>query len=554
MQTGTDPLILTYQVYGKDHKPLTLSTEGEVCIVLEPNSTIKCEKIILKVPQGDDADCIFETSTATLTPPDKRYWSTGKSQVIHDDELDIDYMQWTLVNLDPNHLVTHGANCSVSGMVNNNAGTAQVVVKEKTKNTGDSSYKLRQGNFPIIKSNVPVFFLQNLIAIDPLNSGYPCGAIQQGYAVEIRWNSNGTSYELYQSGSTTPIYSGTNTSYTLNNGITDTTTFFCIATNANGDKLFESFTLTVINPALTPLMVNTANSETVQGEMTTNIANCNSVNLSSNTIVADGDPHTINISTTYAPLNLTGNFTIGSDATFGNTSVSNLIVEQDFNGTFPEINVLSPLSLTAPTITTLTSSDIGTDDLTIQNDLTFTGQQVSMFGTFTQIISNTHIPITSSKANTDGYAVVTVDLPLQQANTLAYGGISLNNSNWFYTYGNQASFGLSTFTYGFLCIPVAAGTTWYYKGDNLTSVAQPAQISIYWFPVGKDSTSQKEDIAPLSAIDSNIAKNDPRMLFEQYMVAKKQRRNELISSIEMILDTQFNEATKAEMLQQLMSL
>ncbi|MGN7824400.1 hypothetical protein ACTJJB_30025 [Chitinophaga sp. 22536] len=554
MQTGTDPLILTYQVYGKDHKPLTLSTEGEVCIVLEPNSTIKCEKIILKVPQGDDADCIFETSTATLTPPDKRYWSTGKSQVIHDDELDIDYMQWTLVNLDPNHLVPHGANCSVSGMVNSNAGTAQVVIKEKTKNTGDNDYKLRQGDFPIIKSNVPAFFLQNLIAIDPLNSGYPCGAIQQGYAVEIRWSSNGTSYELYQSGSTTPIYSGTNTSYTLNNGITDTTTFFCIATNANGDKLFESFTLTVINPALAPLMVNTANSETVQGEMTTNIANCNTVNLSSGAIATNGDPNTINITTSYGPLNLAGNFSVGGDATFGNTTVSDLIVEQDFNGTYPEITVLSPLSLAQPTITTLNSSDIETDDLTIQDGINFTGQQVSMFGTFTQIASGTNIPITSRKANTDGYAVLTIDLPYQQANTLAYGGISLNNSDWFYTNGSVAYFGAGTFTYGFLSIPVAAGTTWYYKGENLTSVSKPPTISVYWFPVGNDSASELNDGVSLPVTDNQVTENDPRVFFEQYTTEKKQRRSDLINAMEMMLDVQFDVSVKEEMLQQLMTL
>lgn len=521
MQTDTIPLILTYQVYGKDQKPLIPNTEGEVCIVLEPNDTIKCEKITLKIPIGDGPDRIFEASTAVLNPPDKLYWSVGKSQDTTDDQTNIDYVQWELLNKDPNRKVKHGANCSVTGMVNSQAGTAQVIIKENTQNTGDPDYEPRQGAFPIDKSGTPAFYLQNLIAIDPLNAGNPCCAIQQGYAVELRWDSNGTSFELYQSGHTIPIYSDKNTSYTLKDGISDTTTFTCVASDDNGNKIFESFTLAVISPILVPPAVITNTNEVIAGQMTAQKATCNTLDLHDNSITLTGtNPNVDNVIDNSSRIDVSGTFTVKDN---GNTS--NLIE-------------------------TLQCASITADNLTIQDSIDLTHQQLPIFGAFEQLASGTNIPVTTETANTDGYVIITVDVSTDD-DTSAYGALSFDCNNWFSTYGANDSLDP---VYGFLWLPVPAETTWYYKGENLTSVSHPATINIFWIPIGKSTPSAQQDSAALPVPDSSNDTNDPRRLFEQYTAAKKQRQGNIIASIETLLDIKFDVATKEEMHRQLTAL
>ncbi|NSL86038.1 hypothetical protein ECE50_004295 [Chitinophaga sp. Mgbs1] len=553
MQTDNyPPLLLTFDV-SSDPSPLTDDISGKVIMKLQPDTTVSCLTITIMVPQGDDTDDIYKINPEATLSVSNTDWSVGNAVNIHNDATGIDYRQWPLSNT-VGGMVSRETDFTVTGIVNDVGGSPDILIQDYSASTSDYQYALRQNSYQVPKNSTPPFYLRSLFAIDPQSSQYPCGAIHQGYAVEIAWDGYGGSYQLYQSGIADPVYSGTGTNYTLPNGITDTTTFCCVATNTNGDKLFASFTLIVIDPALTPQSVTTHKDEHVHGTLNSNSATCNSLNLASNAITMTGtDPGTDNLTNDSSSLNLSGNFSVDT-ATFSNVTTSGLVVQQDFNGTYPEINIPAKLSLQQPDITTLNTTDISVDDLTIQGSLTFTGQQAPMFGDFVPVASGTSIQQASRKANTDGYVIITVDLHAQNNDSIAYGGISYDGDKWFYAYGGIALGLPIAQVYGFLWLPVPAGTTWYYKGDNTLNTPQPATINILWFPTGNDSGSGYEAAASIPVPAGKANGHDPVQVIEQYRAARKERRTELVNSIETLLDTTFDTAVKEDMIRQLMSL
>lgn len=516
------PLILKYDI-STTPSPLLPGPNEKVTITLHESSYI-CDTIEISVPVGDDPADIF------ITPPptpvlciSNNHWTTGDPKPIHDTETGLQYQQWTIGNVANNYQVFQTDFTITGGTVNAAGGTAQIVIDEDSGTTL-ADLENREGFLSVTKSSKPLFYLRNLIAIDYLSPGFPCGAFQLGYRIEISWEGNGTSYDLYQSGIPDPIYSGTATNYTLNNGISDTTTFCCVASNDNEDKLFESLTLTVINPVLTAQTVTTTEGEEIGQDMETNQAKCNILSLSTNpTVMADPAPNVNNLINNSSTFNLSGDFTVDNDAT-----ISGL----------------------------LTCTDITTNNLTIQESINFSNQGDALFDPFVLVGSGIDVPYGIRLANTDGYAIVTVSGPSAiSGESVAYGALGIAGIlDWIYTYGGNSNGSFSEVD-GFLMLPVPAGAYWMYHGENLTS-SPLTTINVYWFPTGNDSGSEnagvKATLPPVT--DTGDDKNNPHLLFKRYLAAKRERRSELINSIETILDGTFDAVVREEMIQQLMKL
>ncbi|SKA44449.1 hypothetical protein SAMN04488128_106405 [Chitinophaga eiseniae] len=523
MQTDTKPkLILKYDV---STTPPTLvpGQSGQVAITVE-DSPDYCDTIILQIPCGDDPADIFATP-----PPEpalnisNNYWNTGDPKPIH-TETGPHYYQWTLNNKVQHYKVIQ-TTFTFTGNVNSKGGQAQIIIDEDS-GTNPADLEEREGYRYVTKSDKPLFFLRNLLAIDYLASGFPCSAFKLGYRIEIAWESNGHSYELYQSGISAPIYRGKDTNYTLENGITDTTTFCCVAINANGDKLFECLTLTVTNPAITAQTVTSANQEEIDGDMTTHQATCNTLSLSLNpTVMAAPSPHVNNLVDNSSIFNLSGNFEVDGDVTFTGA---------------------------------LTCNSINTDNLTIQDSLTFNGQQESLFGQPVLVATGINVGYGIIPAVSDGYAVVTVSGPLLPlVESAAYAALGISGVlDWIYTYGGNSGLQYLSETDGYLMLPISKGSYWMYQGANIIATAPISIINVYWFPVGKAGSEQSVGFKtpPPSLEDIRDDKTNPRAHFERYLAAKRKRRSEVITSVETMLETTFDTAVKEEMVEQLMKL
>ncbi|QJB37998.1 hypothetical protein HF324_09095 [Chitinophaga oryzae] len=523
MQTDTKPeLLLDYNVTPLP-SPLVPGQSGKVKITVE-DSPYYCDQIQFSVPCGDDPADIF------ATPPPKpslcisnNHWTTGDPKPIHNTEGGPHYYQWTVSNAENNYAVIK-TDFTFTGNVNALGGQAQIIIDEDS-GTNPGDLEGREGYRSVTKSDKPLFYLRNLLAIDHLSPGFPCGAFKLGYPIEITWEGNGTSYDLYQSGISKAIYSGQDTNYTLEQGITDITTFCCVAHNANGDKLYECLTLTVTNPAITAQTVTSAGQEEVDGDMTTNQATCNTLSLSSNpTVMAAPPPNASNLIDNASAFRLNGDFKVGGDASF-----------------------------TGP----LTCDSINTDNLTIQQSLTLNTQQESLFGAPILVTSGIDIGFGIVPAVSDGYAVVTVSGPiLPITESAAYGALGIAGVlDWIYTYGGNSGLQYMSETDGYLMLPVPAGSSWMYQGANIIASAPISFISVYWIPVGKAGSEQSVGFKTPPPSGKNIPDDKhPRAHFERYLAAKRKRRSELIASMETMLETTFDAAQKEEMIEQLMKL
>lgn len=527
MQTDNKPPLLLPYVVTPKPDPLVPGLKEEVVISLQDNAYY-CDMIQISIPCGDDPADVF------ATPPPKpslnisnNHWSSGDPKPIHDTEGGPHYYQWTINNMEEN-LKAMAADFTFTGVVNKIGGKPQVIIDEDS-GTNPTELTEREGSFPVAKSSQPLFYLQNLVAIDYLSPEYPCGAFPLGYSIELSWEgSSGATYDLYQSGISDPLCSGTTaTNYTLGKGITDTTTFCCVASNGKGDKLFQCLTLTVTNPAIAAQNMTTANTEKILGDMTTSgQASCKTLTLSNNpTNIAAAGPGINTLISDSATFNLNDNFEVDGDATFTGT---------------------------------LTCTDINTDDLTIQDSLAFNGQQESIFGPPVLVTTGVDIGFGIVPAVSDGYAVITVSGPsIPIIESAAYGALGIVDMlEWVYTYGGNSGLPYLSETDGFLMLPVPSGASWEYQGANLIVAAAFCTISVYWFPVGKAGSEQSVgiEIPPERMKAMSDDKHYARVHFEQYLAAKRKRRGELITSMETMLETTFDEAIKEDMFQQLMKL
>ncbi|NJK31025.1 MAG: DUF3892 domain-containing protein [Deltaproteobacteria bacterium] len=354
-------LILDYQISTLPSQlqisTITATTQGRIDISVASTGAQKyCSQMRIAIPIGTDAASFSEaTPSAAISTAN---WSITSTEIHTGRELGLDsdsnYATFTFNARDPSvYALTYNLVFSFSAAVNQVAGAFDIIVLELS-GTDPNSLSPKQGSLSLTKLT-PFFFLQNFVATAPSTPLIPALEFTRGSAIRLAWESNGTWFQLFAKGSTTPIYAGSQTSFTITAGPTTDTTYFLQASmtsDPSGDAagfepiyLFDALTVTITNPDLTPNSVNVAETLQVAGQTT----------LSGPTSMSGKVAVT-------GPLAVSGDATLATTA-LGDTTATTLTVNGDFSA--PVNANLGPIVGSAGTLSNAFSTGSSTNAVMI---------------------------------------------------------------------------------------------------------------------------------------------------------------------------------------------
>ncbi|HEX8363062.1 MAG TPA: hypothetical protein VF613_23260 [Longimicrobium sp.] len=132
----------------------------------------------------------------------------------------------------------------------------------------------------------------------------------------------------------------------------------------------------------------------------------------------------------------------------------------------------------------------------------------AMVGSGYIVAQGTNLAVQGVRANTDGFAVVQVVAPSRgDKSSFAYGSI-YTSQNWFEVLGGTVgSFAKNwnktmNVNPSSMCIPVRAGTTWYYHAQNSSNNQIDSLIQFWWFPLGANVSGAEETFRLLTEQES----------------------------------------------------
>lgn len=260
------PCILSY---GFATAPAPLQASGpsqpspgmvNVWVSATGSQPIYCNRFMIAVPVGNQPK-EFSTVAPTLTP-NTQWWvvagmvmDSGAALGLPQDP-GLTYAIFTVTCPSPDHwkidyrLIFSLATTSMSTYVDEFPYT---VVEYSAYDSPDTLVE-RKTVFTLSKAD-PELYLANLVTVSASQSTTttPRTEFGNGEAIRLLWESNGTTFSLYQGGRSGPIWTGPDTSYTVTGGVATGTTFTVVTTmdGAPGSRAAAT-AVTVSNPTLTP--------------------------------------------------------------------------------------------------------------------------------------------------------------------------------------------------------------------------------------------------------------------------------------------------------------
>jgi len=271
MPQADPPCLLTYTFYPTWPQPVQISTpngaaDAAINVSVSNPRKAHCNRIELYIPVGSAPDAL--TPDAPTVAPSTSRWSVGKS-LMRGNELGLGEGQFTRYTCDCNSPADYGVgyplafSVSVSP-VSSTAGDYTVWVSESSGQEDDPAKFVRRSSSFTLQKAQPQFYLHNFIASSPStdkDQRVPVGDFKKGDKIQLSWEGNGSTYTLYTAGGAKPLYSGPDTSFTLEGGLEDTRTFILQAevTGADGGggtgfetvSLYQSLTVKIVNPVIT---------------------------------------------------------------------------------------------------------------------------------------------------------------------------------------------------------------------------------------------------------------------------------------------------------------
>lgn len=351
MITSIPPALLDY-FFSTNPNPIQISTPqssttGQVNISVSSTTDVYCNEIVLAIPAGTDTTSLYET-TATGSV-NTSGWALATTEKVDGASLGlmpgITYVKLTYQCLSSTqYLINYNLVFGVVGVINQTQGVCTVYILETSGTTNDpATFTQKQASVTLNKEN-PQFYLQNLVAVVPTAPTVPVAEFTNGSPILFEWESNGTYFQIFAKGQTTPIYSGTAPTFTLQSGISCDTTFFLAASvsgnqsviPANGFEpifLYDSITVTVSNPDITPNSVQVAGTLEVTGVTTLGSVTASSAQvtglLNAQTVAATGAATVGSLSTTgeisAAELALTGTLSATGQTTLAGLALTGLL-------------------------------------------------------------------------------------------------------------------------------------------------------------------------------------------------------------------------------------
>ncbi|HEX6938869.1 MAG TPA: hypothetical protein VF158_05615 [Longimicrobiales bacterium] len=493
----TDAL-LTYR-FSTDPDPLQVSTvqtatNGRINLaVFAGNEAVYCDQIQIAVPVGPEA-----TDFSTDTPVDSvntEKWSLASTALVAGTELGIDdaspYATFTFKTRDASdNRIDYNLVFGLSATVNQVPGSFSYIVQERSGTQADpSTYTLKRATFALSKE-LPTFYLKNFVAAAPSAPTVPATEFANGADIRLSWESNGTYFRIYSKGDPKPIYSGTDTSFTLTGGVATDTTFVLVA-SVTGDPtrdggagyepiyLYEALTITVSNPDLTPKSTAVAGNASVGGTLDVTGAT------------------TLHATTVDGALGVSGTATLGAAQVNGAMGVTGKSTLQAtaVQGT---LDVTGATSLTAATITGL---------------LTAAGA-VGMMGAPRAVSPGSY------SAKTDGIVIGYVGFPPNDAGSkslawiwgstagMSIGATGGNTVYYMKSHDSKLSWSKCSNPASFT-MPVKRGATWSVSVQQGDGNEQNPPTAFYWIPIGSDAADTFERIGepelPEAAVGAAVA-------------------------------------------------
>jgi len=259
----TEPTsLLTYKLTSTPN-PLKIIEAGSFKINISPpkdSDGLSCKDIKFKLPYGDEPNAIFQDEPK-VTLSSGTNWKLVTSQVIKPN---LSTLEVTLNNRNPGHIMPNDLTIEISGDINSQTGTINLDVSDDATNDPNKG-GVKKTVLKVTKVTNE-FFVNNFVSASPNAPGNPKTAFNNKEKIQFSWEGNGTGYSLYQGGIAKPIYQGSETQFTLGDGLTRDTSFVLQATsNATGNTqtLYQSIGITIDNPDLTPKSSDISGAEVI---------------------------------------------------------------------------------------------------------------------------------------------------------------------------------------------------------------------------------------------------------------------------------------------------
>lgn len=237
--------------------PLQVSTStptpGTITITVQSQPTVLCNFVAVVIPIGTSADSIYQTSPPPTFVLPACNWSASALEIVNGTSLglssNLNYITTTLKNMQSDLTVTPFT-LSIKGNVNTELGVATFFITESSSpNQSQPSYTKKTAQFPMTKAAAPALYISSFYSYLTTSPTIPASEFLNGQSFTLSWQSNGDSFKVFEKNNPTPLPGITGTSVTTS--VANTTTFILVA-SLNGAVLYDTLTVTVSNPTLTP--------------------------------------------------------------------------------------------------------------------------------------------------------------------------------------------------------------------------------------------------------------------------------------------------------------
>lgn len=370
-------LLLTY-LFPTQPSPLQSSVNSNNAngylnvVVSAQGQPIYAQNIQIFLPVGVGIG--YLSSNTPIPTVNTTRWTVGSAQLVKPGDLpnalQADSINYVLFNCTPqtaaDQLLNYDLQFSfqITG-VDSIPGPYQVGIGEVASTTQGGGGNPVFNSFNLTKA-AATFYLDNFTASATSgNVNVPLGVIPRNTSFVLSWESNGNQFSLFTAKGSAPIYTGSDTQFTISAGITSDTTYILQAQIVGGPNsggtspnfevisLFDSLTVICSNPDLTPNSINNATTINSTGNISTqgNLSVVHDITTSGLTVNGSAVMSTVQMNNT---LNVQGATTLAT------TSAANLSVSGQTTLNGPLVAQASTVqALAAPNIilnTTTTAS------------------------------------------------------------------------------------------------------------------------------------------------------------------------------------------------------
>jgi hypothetical protein len=485
---------------------------------------VYCNQVLIAVPIGSDVNELFAASPTPTAAVNTGKWAitsslrkTGRDLGLDND---IDYATFTFeCKNQSDFLINYNLVFGVQGQVSLLTGDSTILIQEQSGTTSDPNTFTQKNCSYNVTAYTPRFYLQNFVASVPTAPTVPSSEFANGADIRLSWESNGTFFQIYEKNNTTPIYSGSQSAYTVTGGVATDTTFVLVAMvsgNPTGQSaggfapiyLYEEVTVTISNPDLTPKSSTISGNASVGG-----------------TLGVTGN-------TTLSNANLTGTLGVSGQANLSNASVGGTL---GVSGQTNLANAIVGGTLTASGSSTL-SNTVVNGTLGVNAAANFSG---GLYGTGSPIGIMTGAQAVnpgSFTANTDGLVIGVVSWPSSSSPYCMCWITGSTSGIWIVaTGGNHGAFANDWTKWrasngNSFVMPVSKGNGWSVGVQQSGNNEAAAPTSFYWVPLGTAASGQTFERISDEQPEFNISE------VHRKPIRADKHIEELVDTIQEILD------------------